>query len=99
MGSFAKAQDDNTENDTNNFLKNFKYYIAFIICGFVFLQSCTDVPTGNVTNQPPDTHLSLVPDSTISPQKTRLTITWWGDDPDGFVAGYRISFDSLNWTF
>ena len=63
------------------------------------MQSCSDVPTGNISNQPPDTHLSLFPDSIISPQKTLLKITWWGDDPDGFVAGYRFSFDSLNWTF
>jgi len=50
-------------------------------------------------NQPPNTFLSLFPDSTISPQKTRLKITWWGDDPDGLVQGFRISFDSTNWTF
>ena len=79
-------------------LNNFKYYILLVI-GFAVIQGCTDIPTGNNTNQSPDTHLSLFPDSTISPGKTRLTITWWGDDPDGLVAGYNISFDSLNWTF
>jgi hypothetical protein len=26
-------------------------------------------------------------------------ISWWGDDPDGFITGYRISFDSINWAF
>ena len=26
-------------------------------------------------------------------------ITWWGDDPDGFIAGYLISFDNVEWTF
>jgi hypothetical protein len=43
--------------------------------------------------------LSLFPDSVISPQKTRIKITWWGDDPDGLIKGYRFSFDSINWTF
>jgi hypothetical protein len=41
----------------------------------------------------------LFPDSTISPQLTKIKITWWGDDPDGFIAGYLFSFDSTNWTF
>lgn len=61
--------------------------------------SCTELPTGNITNQPPNTFLSLFPDSVISPQKTQITITWWGDDPDGLVHGYRISFDSTSWEF
>lgn len=62
-------------------------------------QSCTELPTGVVQNQPPNTFLSLFPDSTISPQRTRIKITWWGDDPDGLITGYRFSFDSTNWTF
>jgi len=62
------------------------------------MQACTEVPEGIVTNQPPETYLSLFPDSIISPQKTRIKITWWGDDPDGLLSGFRFSFDSLNWT-
>jgi len=62
------------------------------------MQSCTEVPQGVITNQPPETYLSLFPDSIISPQKTRIKITWWGDDPDGLVSAFRFSFDSLNWT-
>jgi hypothetical protein len=41
----------------------------------------------------------LFPDSTISPQKTKIKITWWGDDPDGLVTGFFISFDSTNWSY
>ncbi|MGH2574397.1 MAG: hypothetical protein ACRDFC_01715, partial [Ignavibacteria bacterium] len=63
------------------------------------MESCTELPQGVVTNQLPQTFLSLFPDSTISPQKTRLKISWWGDDPDGLVTGFRFSFDSTNWTF
>jgi hypothetical protein len=73
--------------------------IFIIVLGFIFVQSCTEVPNQPVGNQPPHTFLSLFPDSTISPHSTSLKITWWGDDPDGFVAGYYFSFDSLNWNF
>jgi hypothetical protein len=75
-----------------------KYYLLLFICA-ITLYNCTDVPEGTLTNMPPDTHLSLFPDSIISPQITRIRITWWGDDPDGLIKGYRFSFDSTNWTY
>ena len=74
-------------------------YILVSFCSFVIIQSCTEVPEGVITNLPPETYLSLFPDSVISPQKTRIKISWWGDDPDGLVAGFYFSFDSTSWTF
>lgn len=65
----------------------------------ILWSSCTELPNSNYINQPPETFLSIFPDSIISPQKTKIKISWWGDDPDGMVTGYRFSFDSLNWTF
>ena len=77
-----------------------KFYLFILTIVFAFLHnSCSELPTGIVTNQPPNTFLSLFPDSIITPQKTRIKITWWGDDPDGLVTGYYFSFDSTNWTF
>jgi hypothetical protein len=77
-----------------------KYFnLILIIPVLLLIQSCSELPTGVSENQPPDTFLSLFPDSTISPQKTRIKITWWGDDPDGLVKGFRFSFDSTNWTY
>jgi hypothetical protein len=83
-------------------LKKFVINIAvfvFMAMGISLFQCCTDVPDSLVTNSAPETYLSLFPDSIISPHITRIKITWWGDDPDGLVAGYRFSFDSTNWTF
>ncbi len=66
----------------------------------VLVVSCTDDPVSNPAgNQPPNTGLFLYPDSTILPQQSRLTIHWWGDDPDGTVIGYYFSWDNINWTF
>lgn len=61
--------------------------------------SCSDPTSGTIQNQPPDTYLSLFPDSIIAPGSTLKRINWWGDDPDGLIAGYKFSFDSINWGF
>lgn len=65
----------------------------------IYLNSCSDPISGKIENLPPDTYLSLRPDSIIAPGTTLKTIRWWGDDPDGFIKGYYISFDSLNWSY
>lgn len=79
-------------------ISKFKY-ILLIFCACLAFYSCTDVPDGVGVNTAPETYLSIFPDSIISPQLTRLKITWWGDDPDGLIVGYEVSFDSLNWSF
>src|SRR5690349_7045142 len=79
-------------------IEKFKY-IFILLLGVAAFYSCTEVPDGVSTNLAPETYRSIHPDSVISPQKTRLKITWWGDDPDGLIKGFEVSFDSLNWTF
>ena len=70
----------------------FSAIISFISCN----EEMVDSPAGN---RPPDTSISLFPDSTISPQPSRLKVAWWGDDPDGLIVGYYYSWDGVNWTF
>ncbi len=76
----------------------FAIYSALLIL-IAVSYSCKDPITGQIENQPPNTNLSIFPDSIIAPGSTLKTIRWWGDDPDGFVAGFRISFDSVNWGY
>jgi hypothetical protein len=40
-----------------------------------------------------------MPGDTLAPGKTVKKISWWGDSPNGFVVGFKISFDSLNWGY
>ena len=78
-----------------------KYFFA-IVSFFIALTlySCKDDITGQSnTNLPPNTNLSIYPDSIIAPGSTIKTIHWWGDDPDGFIKGYMVSFDAQNWEF
>jgi hypothetical protein len=72
--------------------------IIFAVIGLVIFKSCSELPEGVAVNQHPETYLSLFPDSVISPQKTKINISWWGDDPDGLIKEFRFSFDSVNWT-
>ncbi len=78
-------------------IKIFLSIVTLALIGLTF--SCSDPGITNVSNLPPETHLSLFPDSIIAPGSTLKTIHWWGDDPDGFVKGFRISFDSINWGY
>ena len=63
------------------------------------MMSCSDPVNTPMPDLAPDTHLTLYPDSIIAPGSTSKRISWWGDSPQGFVVGYRISFDGINWGF
>lgn len=52
-----------------------------------------------IPNQPPETFVTIIPDSTLRSTTSQQHLHWWGVDPDGFVVGYYISFDNLHWTF
>ncbi len=50
------------------------------------------------TNRPPETFLSLypdsgIPDTTLASTTSQQTLHWWGDDPDGYVTGFIFSWD------
>ncbi len=80
-------------------MKKLLLFSFLLLSGYVLL-SCTEDGVNNpIGNLPPNTGLFLYPDSTILPQQSRLTIHWWGDDPDGEVLGYYFSWDNINWTF
>jgi hypothetical protein len=81
-------------------IKYFSVLILFFI-GFVFIFSCSDPIIGNKNHLPPETYLSVfsMQGDTLAPGKTVKKISWWGDSPNGYVVGYKISFDSLNWSY
>jgi hypothetical protein len=75
---------------------------SYILIIVTIIISCKeDIINNPVGNQPPDTGLFLYPDSTISQQPSVLTVHWWGDDPDGLIAGFYFKWDGIDsaWSF
>jgi len=78
-----------------------KNILTYFILAFLSLiiscnETVNDLP---LENQPPETSLFLYPDSTISPQPSKLKIGWWADDPDGLVIGYYYKWNGSDWQF
>jgi hypothetical protein len=86
------------EGTHKRFLKRFAP-ISFWLLGMVLLASCDSGISGNPNaNQPPDTQLSVRDESLLDNlgDDERLVstvrVSWSGDDPDGFVAGFEVRF-------
>ncbi len=77
-------------------------YFIIILLSLVLFQSCYKNLVNNpIEDKAPDTHLFLIPDSTISKQSSSLKVSWSGDDPDGLVIGFYFKWDGLDslWNF
>lgn len=78
----------------------------FLIIFSGVLISCKDssisgTPDGNI---PPNTYLTLdgINRSDDNRLVSQVRIRWWGDDPDGYIAGYEFAIQDTtegNWTF
>lgn len=63
----------------------------------LILISCDDsmmTPNGNIQ---PETSIFL--DTIRNQQNSRVNVSWSGDDPDGLVIGYAISWNERDWYF
>lgn len=81
---------------------------VLLICTTVFLLSCESGLDGTAKeNIPPNTFLTL--NEINLPEGERLvsqvSISWWGDDPDGYIKGYEFYIGDSDqagdddWTF
>ena len=75
------------------------FWIALAILG---LTGCRPDFEGNPkNNQAPETHLmaDTIQRSGTDRFSSQVMLHWWGADPDGYIAGYFISFNGRDWTF
>jgi hypothetical protein len=65
--------------------------IVLLILGSSVFYSCKYTSPPAYGNLPPITRLSNVPpqDTVITASNPRLTLSWVGDDPDGYIIGYK----------
>ena len=76
--------------------------ILFFILGFTLLIGCKkDYSGDNNLRKTPETFFTV--DTIIRDGENRfpsvVTLQWWGNDEDGFIVGYEVSFDQIDWTF
>lgn len=77
-----------------------KYLTIVAVLISTFFYSCSENVTGILNaDQSPRTYISIFPDSSISQQQSTVRLHWWGDDRDGLIVGYYISFSPNKWTF
>lgn len=78
--------------------------IITLVTAFV-LSSCDTSLDGNLNeNQAPTTSLTVdnIEVEEGNRLSSRVTISWWGDDPDGYVEGYEYAISDTsegNWSF
>ncbi len=81
-----------------------KKIIYIILAVGLFLYSCSESITDSpLKNRYPNTFVTLYPDPGVqlNQQKSRLKVHWWGDDPDGLLAGYYFKWIGIDssWSF
>lgn len=79
-------------------MKKYLLIFLFLLPVIAFISCYDELVDAPVANRPPNTFVALFPDDSISQQQSSLRVHWWGDDPDGLVIGYFITFDDT-WTF
>lgn len=74
-------------------MKLLKTILLFFVLLLIFA-GCSDNFSDNPkANQPPKTFLSIFTQNQLSPSISKQTFHWWGDDPDGMVAGFIYTFN------
>ena len=90
----------------NKQLKLTTRWALFLLLGTWFWSACESggITGEYVANQPPSTFMTIAgidreEDFRLSSQ---ITISWWGNDPDGYIAGYEYAINDTSegaWTF
>lgn len=74
--------------------------LLLVIFASISLLSCTKEDDLILNTQPiTSIFLEKIDRSGAERLNTIVTVHWSGEDKDGYVIGYEISFDSLNWSF
>jgi hypothetical protein len=77
-----------------------RFQFVSLLCALLVIGGCSKHFSNQpLPNQPPRTYVTLYPDSTMRSTTSQQHLHWWGVDPDGFVKGFYISFDSISWTY
>jgi hypothetical protein len=74
-------------------------FVSLLVGCILLFVSCEAERSGTLSpNLPPETFLSLypdsgVPDTSLASTTSQQHLYWWGDDPDGSVVGFVFSWE------
>lgn len=81
-------------------------FLVFCVLGVsVLISGCeTGISGTSNENQPPTTFLTVkeINRSDEGRLSSQINISWWGDDPDGYIEGYEIAINDTtegNWIY
>lgn len=82
-----------------NFMNTTARTLTFILIIIAALSACDEGE--RLPNQPPETRIFLnnIGLDDANRLNTIIKLHWSGEDQDGYVVGYEISFDNTNWSF
>ena len=73
----------------------FKNTLVVCLLALSIWFACSDNFVDNPNmNQAPRTFVTIFSSSELNPIRSRVTLNWWGDDPDGVVVGFIYTFDN-----
>ena len=73
-----------------------KLLYSYVVLLTFFSLSCQkNLPNQPRANQFPATRMWIVADTTLHETQSRQHVHWYGEDPDGFVTGYLITFENV----
>jgi len=86
--------------------QNFLLIFIIIVLYSLSISACETSLEGDLSeNVPPNTNLTLNEINRSGEQRlsSQINISWWGDDPDGFLSGFEVAIKDTNgsdaWTF
>ncbi len=79
--------------------QGFIFWSVWVGCAALSLLACDRGEA--LGNQAPETHLAVktIDRSGADRLNSKVTMSWYGTDIDGYVQGYELSLDGISWKF
>ncbi|MBI3233611.1 MAG: hypothetical protein HYZ42_06150 [Bacteroidetes bacterium] len=76
-------------------------YIFLLITGIISSCKKNDFDNDKNINKTPKTYMVVDTIDRLGSNRfnSQIKVQWWGNDEDGYIKGYKISTDLINWTF
>jgi len=86
------------------YLRSLATLVVVILFGLVWFSCETGITGDVIENQPPSTYMTIagIDREDEFRLSSQIKISWWGNDPDGYVAGFEYAINDTSegaWSF